>query len=179
MLVFFIAGCGAQTTDETNVPGQLTALPAVQRTVPTVDVSPASSLTTVSPSTIVQNETPTGTPEAEVSDFSKEDPYIQAAIRDLQSRLNVTTGLVQIISVEAVEWNDASLGCARPSSMSAQVITPGYLVVLQVEDQQYTYHTDTNDHVILCGKDGQPVPTNFSLPKDPNIDDGQPWMPAD
>ncbi len=179
MVLFFIAGCGVQTTEETDVPGKLTASPAVQGTVPSVYVSPASSLTTVSPSTTVQNENHTVTPDAEVSDLSEEDPYIQAAIRDLQSHLNVATGLIQIISVEAVEWNDASLGCARPGSMSAQAITPGYLVVLQVEDQQYTYHTNSDNYVILCGEDGLPVPTDFSLPTDPNIDDGQPWIPAD
>jgi hypothetical protein len=34
--------------------------------------------------------------------------------------------------------------------MYAQVITPGYLIILAAEGQQYEYHTDQAANVVLC-----------------------------
>lgn len=182
LTVFLISGCGVKAENETPVPMQQSASPTDDR-IPDSDASkPVSSSETPfisTPSSAAHIEKQTNSPTLEGSDYSKEDPFVQKAIRDLQNRLNVTADLVIIASVEPVEWNDASLGCAQPGSMSAQVITPGYLVTLQVGDEQYLYHTDVDTRVILCGDDGLPVPTDFSLPEDPNINDGQPWMPAD
>ena len=48
-----------------------------------------------------------------------------------------------------MEWSDASLGRPQPGMMYAQVITPGYLVVLEADGQQYTYHTDTARFAVL------------------------------
>jgi hypothetical protein len=36
--------------------------------------------------------------------------------------------------------------------MYAQVITPGYRVVLEAGGQRYEYHTDTGRFVVLCEK---------------------------
>ncbi len=46
-------------------------------------------------------------------------------------------------------WPDTSLGCPQKGMMYAQVITPGFRVVLAVNDQDYEYHTD-NARVVLC-----------------------------
>jgi hypothetical protein len=57
---------------------------------------------------------------------------------------------VRLIRVEAREWSDASLGCPKPGQMYAQVITPGYLVVLEAGGQRLEYHTDAGRRVELC-----------------------------
>ena len=60
----------------------------------------------------------------------------------------VTT--VTIVEVEAVEWPDAFLGCPVEGSFAAQVITPGYRVVVQLEGEQLEIHTDLNGNAVTC-----------------------------
>ena len=54
------------------------------------------------------------------------------------------------MSVEARDWSDASLGCPRQGVLYAQVITPGYLVVISGAGKTLEYHTDANGRVVLC-----------------------------
>ena len=63
------------------------------------------------------------------------------AMNDLAQRLGVAKSAITLVKIEAVEWPDASLGCPRPGMMYAQVITPGYLVVLRASGRNYEYHT--------------------------------------
>lgn len=48
-----------------------------------------------------------------------------------------------VLSVEAVEWPSAALGCPQPDMVYAAVVTPGYRIVLEVGDTRYTVHTDS------------------------------------
>ena len=56
------------------------------------------------------------------------------------------------IAVEAVEWNDASLGCPQPGMMYAQVISPGWRFTFEDRaGQSYDVHTAQNPtHFIIC-----------------------------
>jgi len=86
---------------------------------------------------------------------------IRLARQDLAQSLDLATEAVRLISVEVVEWPDASLGCPQPGIMYAQVVTPGFRVVLEVGGQTYEYHTDAGRFVVLCGADGllfDPIP---------------------
>jgi hypothetical protein len=60
----------------------------------------------------------------------------------------VTT--VTIVSVEPVEWPDAFLGCPVEGGFAAQVITPGYRVIVQLEDEQLEIHTDMRGNAVTC-----------------------------
>ncbi len=71
------------------------------------------------------------------------------AVADLAGRLAIPADAITVRSVEQVEWNDASLGCAKPGQMYAQVITPGYRIVLEANGQSYEYHTG-DGRVIRC-----------------------------
>jgi hypothetical protein len=77
-------------------------------------------------------------------------PLVQLAKEDLVDKLGLAPEAIQLVSVEAVDWPDASLGCPQEGMMYAQVITPGFLIVLEVEGQTYEYHTDSTDYVVLC-----------------------------
>lgn len=74
---------------------------------------------------------------------------VNEAKADLTTRANVLPDEIKVKSAEAVEWRDASLGCPIPGVMYAQVITPGYLIVLETAGQEWNYHASTTQ-VMYC-----------------------------
>jgi hypothetical protein len=82
---------------------------------------------------------------------------VELARDDLARRLALALDVIQLVSVEAVDWSDTSLGCPQPGMMYAQVITPGFLIVLEAMGQSYEYHTDEDSSVVLCQGDRSDV----------------------
>jgi len=79
---------------------------------------------------------------------------ILSAKEDLAQRLGVAVEEITVLKVEAVEWPDTSLGCPRPGEMYAQVITPGYRIILEVRGNRYEYHSDNQGkRLVLCQDD--------------------------
>lgn len=72
----------------------------------------------------------------------------EAAILALAARLDVKPEAVAIVSNEPTEWPDACLGVQQDGVLCAQVITPGYKVLLEHDGTQYEYHTDTGGTAI-------------------------------
>ena len=77
--------------------------------------------------------------------------------QDLATRLSSDISEITVVSTEAKEWGDSSLGCPASGYAYAQVITPGYQITVESGGEQYTYHTDLNGNFVLCGEDDQPV----------------------
>jgi len=108
--------------------------------------------------------TPTGGPTAEPTKGvvapspSADMKVVLSAREDLARRLGVGPEAVAVRSVEAVTWPDASLGCPQPGVMYAQVLTPGYRVILQAGERAYEYHTDETKTVVLCAKEAAAMP---------------------
>ncbi len=75
--------------------------------------------------------------------------FIIQATHDLAEELSIAPESIILVSSEALEWSDASLGCPNPGEDYLQVITPGYRIVLAVGDQRYEYHTD-QQRMVLC-----------------------------
>jgi Ferritin-like domain len=73
-------------------------------------------------------------------------PVVAAIAADL----GVPTESVQVITMEPRDWPDSSLGCPQPDMLYAQVITPGYLVVVEVAGERIEYHTDELGTVVRC-----------------------------
>lgn len=71
------------------------------------------------------------------------------------SAVQVMANEIQVASLEPVEWRDTSLGCPQEGMAYAQVITPGYMIVLEAGGQTYEFHTNTTDQVVPCFKEGQ------------------------
>ena len=108
------------------------------------------------------------------------EPYIVGrAVSDLAQRLGLSEGDIQVVSVEAVEWSDSSLGCPAEGMDYAQVITPGYEVILQVDQDVYSYHSDEGLLMVLCGEDGTPEILPIPIQPGEKIRDGSPWVPVD
>jgi|GEM_PF-1137441 len=75
-----------------------------------------------------------------------------AAAEQVAQTANVAVGDVRLISMEAVEWPDASLGCPQPDMMYAQVITPGYRLIFDAGGQNVEVHTDMQQspQIVIC-----------------------------
>jgi hypothetical protein len=68
---------------------------------------------------------------------------------DLAVRLGIPADEILLVSAEAIEWPDTSLGCPQEGMDYAQVVVPGYLIVLVAGSQTYEYHTDYQQ-IFLC-----------------------------
>ena len=68
---------------------------------------------------------------------------------------------VQVVSVEAVDWSDSSLGCPKGGMMYAQVITPGYKIVLESDGRTYEFHSSLNPDgpLVRCAGETSLQPT--------------------
>jgi hypothetical protein len=120
--------------------------PATPAPVPTRPAVTASAAAT--PSQAVPSTTPgpafSASPEAQQA--------IDAAVRDAATQLNVSAADVHVDRVEARQWPDTSLGCPRQGVMYAQIVTPGFLVVVSGGGKQLEYHTDARGRVVLCAE---------------------------
>jgi hypothetical protein len=79
------------------------------------------------------------------------ESLVARAKEELTQRLALaSTDEIRVASVQSIEWRDASLGCPLEGFMYAQVITPGFQIILEAKGLQYDYHTDLNQQVIFC-----------------------------
>ena len=99
------------------------------------------------------------------------EPLVERAVLDLAARLSIPVDEINLINVAAVEWPDASLGCPEEGLAYAQVITPGFWIVLEVSGDPYTYHSGF-DEPFLCTTNTSGIPPGKIT--DPTVKDGGP-----
>ena len=75
---------------------------------------------------------------------------VQAAVASAAAAEGIEPAAVTVVSYAATEWPDTALGCPKDGEVYAQVITPGYLVVLSIDGVEMEYHTDDVDRAIRC-----------------------------
>jgi hypothetical protein len=75
---------------------------------------------------------------------------IDAARRDAAQRLTTTPEALQVVDVESRQWPDRSLGCPRQGVLYAQILTPGYLIVLSNGSRRLEYHSDDRGTIVFC-----------------------------
>jgi hypothetical protein len=80
------------------------------------------------------------TPNPTVQFEPAAESLLGLARADLAQRLGVAAADISVVSVTARDFSDTSLGVPQPGQVYAQVITPGYVLVLAVHGQEYTYH---------------------------------------
>lgn len=85
-----------------------------------------------------EGEAPTETPPQAVI----------AAEQALSEDLGVSVDEIDIVSYRPEEWPDACLGLAEEGEMCAQVITPGWRVVLSAGGEEYVFRTDENGEAV-------------------------------
>ncbi len=110
--------------------------------------------------------------EVEETEMDAEDPLprlIERASEDLIQATGAASDAITVVSTEEVEWSDTSLGCQEPNKMYAQMITPGYKIVLESGGNTYDYHTgaDPEGPLVYCTADGTPASADLALPTQP------------
>ena len=76
----------------------------------------------------------------------------RAAANELSRQVNAPVDSIAGVSQDETTWNDSCLGCPQTGENCAQVLTPGYRVVLRVSDATYEYHTDLGGRAKLCSQ---------------------------
>lgn len=76
---------------------------------------------------------------------------VEQAKADLAKRQGIDKEEIVVVEVDSVDWPDTSLGCPEPGMIYAQVITPGYKILLAYAQEIYEYHSDKCDYVVYCG----------------------------
>lgn len=72
-----------------------------------------------------------------------EKPFaVDATIQTLAQQLDTDPALITLIAFEPVDWPDSCLGVETPGIMCAEVITPGYRVLLSANGNVYEFHTN-------------------------------------
>lgn len=105
--------------------------------------------------------TPTPTPTTPIP---SDKVALKAAIDHLAAMIALPPSEIQLVSQQAVIWNDARLGCGPDDVSGAQVLTPGYLIILEARGKQYEYHTEQGSRVLLCQPEATETPTTTPTP---------------
>jgi len=102
-------------------------------------------------------ETPIAeTPMSETPDAGNTSEAVTAAaVARLAADLGLAEADVTVLSAEETEFTDGCLGLGGPAESCLQAITPGWLVMLSANGQEYEVHTDaTGQQVRIAGLDG-------------------------
>jgi hypothetical protein len=83
---------------------------------------------------------------------------ISKAIDDLAQRLSIPASQINVLEASDVTWPNSSLGCPQSGIVYADVLTPGYLIVLNANGQNYEYHAGKSSDAFLCETPSPPVP---------------------
>jgi hypothetical protein len=167
MIILLVAACSAPSPEPSAPEADSTtpSLPAHTATTGTTDAEPDHQQP-AKPATV-----DFGTAAAGDDDKIEEEPMeapapggrdpqtmlVEQARLALAERLGIAPDEITAGSVEAVTWPDTGLGCPDPEMMYLQVLTPGYRIVLSAGGNEYVYHTNRSDQIVLCGPDGHPV----------------------
>jgi hypothetical protein len=81
---------------------------------------------------------------------------VDRAVADAAGQTGLDPTQVRVVSVMAVDWPNSGLGCPEPGQAYAQVITPGFAIVVDAAGTRLSYHTDQSDRLIAC--EGDPLP---------------------
>ncbi|MBI4672390.1 MAG: hypothetical protein HY741_12095 [Chloroflexi bacterium] len=145
-----IALSGCVGVSQTFEPPATTTISAPTNVATALASPPPSTLAPSPAPTITRQAVPTAEGGTTVKDPTLEK-LIQDARADLSKRANVPDSAITVKSAEPVEWRDTSLGCPIEGMMYAQVITPGYLIVLEAAGKEWKYHA-SRTQVMYCDK---------------------------
>ena len=97
------------------------------------------------------------TPSLPVPANASLQSLIEKTKEDLANRMAIPTEKISFAEITEVEWSDSSLGCPQPGMDYLQVITPGYRIVLEVNDQIHEYHSNRDTYFVYCENQVPPI----------------------
>ncbi|MXZ20074.1 MAG: hypothetical protein F4Y84_05610 [Caldilineaceae bacterium SB0665_bin_25] len=124
---------------------------------------------------------PRAEPAAQLAEGSPLSRLVERAKEDLVQTAAADSDEIILVSTEEVEWGDTSLGCPHPDEMYAQMITPGFFIVLESGGNTYDYHTgaDPEGPLVQCTEDGTPAGAAGALPEELEEEEEETEMDAD
>jgi hypothetical protein len=78
------------------------------------------------------------------------NPAVAPLLATIAAELGVSPDQLDVVQIEHQDWPDTSLGCPQPGHAYADVITPGYLIVVDVSGVRTEFHTDERGNVARC-----------------------------
>jgi hypothetical protein len=78
---------------------------------------------------------------------------------------SIAPASIEVESVEAITWQDTSLGCPAPDMMYAQRLVPGYKIVLRSGGARYNVHVGEGN-AVLCNQNAPQAATQAVVPPD-------------
>lgn len=125
-------------------------------TLPTPAASPTAAITApISAPSPAAGTPASSTPGATVP--PEASALVEEARGAVAQELGVPAAQVAVVSVQLVEWPDASLGCPEPGMAYAQMVTPGYLIKLSGGGKTFEYHSDREGTVVTCASPQPPM----------------------
>jgi hypothetical protein len=147
------APVGESSYPAPTMPAMPTGYPDITIVAPsgTVDLA---NLTPVAPDMTPQVMPSPGIPDATAS--IQASPLWQAVASDLSAYLDVPVESIQLVSAEAVSWPNGGLGCPVVGMAYTDMVVDGYLLLIMVDGNTYTYHTSGLNSFVHC-LNGEPV----------------------
>jgi len=116
--------------------------------------APANVISTDEFETVTGQDNSGSTGQPDYGDITEEEkPIVDKAIAALlnNATLNITPSQISVVSFSKEDFPNAALGCEEKGKVYAQVITPGYKVVLQANGVTYDYRlNETSKNIKLC-----------------------------
>jgi hypothetical protein len=153
LLAFALGSC---TTSRTEAGDSTVLPPSFPRETPS-----RTPLTTHLPGSPTQGNNTQMAPTPSPLSESGLQNLVEKAREDLAQRLSVPVTQISLIGTAEVIWPDSGLGCSQPGVASAQVQTPGYLILLGYSNNKYEYHANKGTYVTYCMN---PSPPGLGLP---------------
>ena len=75
---------------------------------------------------------------------------LSAVMEEAASGAGIDPSEVEVITADAVTWNDGSLGCPEPGMSYTQALVPGYRVILEIEGEELAFHRDASGEFRFC-----------------------------
>jgi hypothetical protein len=119
---------------------------ATSKSPSSADPTPTITFPTNIPTIIVTQEPETG--------LTMEDNAVMLSKEALADELGISTDQIEVEFITKIDWPDASLGCPQKGMSYAQMIVPGFKIILKVGDDLYNVHVGEGRAVICQG--GQP-----------------------
>jgi len=127
--------------------------PGGQEEVPAQPVGTQASNSSTSEGNEIQM-----TPTLPTSTETNMQSLVEKARADLAQRLGISKDEINVVEANSVVWPDGSLGCPEQGMQYAQVLTPGYLIRLRYQEQQFEYHASRGTTIVYCEDPAPPVP---------------------
>lgn len=110
--------------------------------------------------TKVPQSTKSSPPEVQMTPTQTADiqKLIDLATNDLAVKLATDPSEIMLMEATAVTWPNSSLGCPQDGMVYAEVLTPGYLIVLKFGEELFEYHTSHDNTIVTCPNPSPPVP---------------------